>query len=99
MLPSKAVRHSEDAKDFGRQFLRIVERQSRGEWVPARDVFKAAILEHSDNPYVAYLTENTARQIKVTHVVEERRAAEFPGIERRKDGTHQGARVYYRTTI
>ncbi|WP_150126072.1 hypothetical protein [Brevundimonas sp. LM2] len=97
MSSTEAVRRSEEAKEFGRQFLRIVERRSRGDWIPARDVFKAAVLEHADNPYVTYLTENTARQIKVTYVVEERRAAEFPGIERRKDGTHQSGRVYYRT--
>jgi len=94
---SKAMRHSEAAREFGRHFLRIAERRSDGAWVAARDIFKATVSENPDNDYVTYILEKSARQIKVTYVVEERRESEFPHIERRKDGTHQSARVYYRT--
>ena len=90
------MRHSEAAKEFGRHFLRVIERKSNGEWVRAREAFTATMKELEDNAYVVYIKEVTARQIKVTYVVEERREKEFPHIERRKDGTHQSAPVYYR---
>jgi hypothetical protein len=92
------MRHSQAAREFGRDFLRTVEQMSGGEWVAGRDVFTATIGANPENDYVRYITENTARQIKVTFVVDDCMRDEFPYIEKKKVGPQQQARVYFRTT-
>ena len=85
------------ADDFAGSMLRIVERESKGEWFPARDAFRRAIAAGKDHPYVKYLAGNRARQIGVTAALRRVLDRDFPHIERIKHGQHRGGRVYFRT--
>lgn len=79
--------------DFARSMLSIVQRHKG--WVASRDLFNWARTEFSDNPYVAYMAENSARQIPLTKALSDV-LPEFPAVEYRKEGTGQSDRIYYR---
>ena len=86
-----------DAQDFARLMLRTVERLGeRGEWVPAREVFERTVAEHPDHPYLGHIAAKPGRRIGLSATLERLRAAEFPKIERRKDGPRRNAPVLYR---
>ena len=55
----------------------------------------AVDVEDADNPYAVWMQGNSARQIPLTKALDDV-LPEFPDVERRKDGTGQGDRVYYR---
>lgn len=79
--------------EFARQMLRIVGRGRTLQWQEGRAVFERAVLENGDNPFVAWMKGNTARQIPVTKALEQV-LPEFPDIERDKDT--QSGRVSWR---
>jgi hypothetical protein len=79
--------------EFARQMLRIVERGPPRQWQEGRSIFNKAVVENADNPFVAWMKGNTARQIRITKALEEV-LPEFPNIEREKDV--QSGRVSWR---
>lgn len=81
--------------EFARAMLRMVERERPLQWVASRDLFQKAKVEHADNPFAIWMGGNTARQIPLTKALSDV-LPEFPRLEWRKDGSEQGARVYYR---
>ena len=85
----------EHQREFARSMLSLVRRYPSGQWVASRDLFIRAKQEFSANPYVAHIEENSARSINLTNALDEVRQ-EFPGLERRKDGSAQGSPVFYR---
>lgn len=90
-----AAWQTEPAREFGRLFLQIVADESNGEWLAYRDVYDRVVRENADNWYVSYLSDKPARRAKVKYVILEAMAG-FPGMERRKDGDGQTARVWFR---
>ena len=80
---------------FARSMLGLMEGYPVGQWVASRDLVKRAQTEFSDNPYVAYCEGNSARLIPLTKALEEAQR-EFPNLERRKDGSAPGDRVFYK---
>lgn len=86
---------SDAAREFGRQFLKIVASESRGQWLPYRAIYDRTVGENADNAYVRYLAAKPARRAKIKYVIRDAMTS-FPGIERRKDGDHQSALVWYR---
>lgn len=81
--------------EFARSMLALVAEYPRGQWVASRDLYVRAKERFADNPYVGYVEENSARAIPLTKALESVRD-EFPGLEHRKDGSAQGAPVFYR---
>jgi hypothetical protein len=79
--------------EFARQMLRIVERGPLRQWQEGRSIFNKAVVENADNPFVAWMKGNTARQIPITKALEDV-LPEFPHIEREKDV--QSGRVSWR---
>jgi hypothetical protein len=79
--------------EFARQMLRLVERAPPRQWQEGRSIFNRAVAENADNPFVAWMKGNTARQIPVTKALEDV-LPEFPNIERNKD--LQSGRVSWR---
>ena len=80
--------------EFARSMLGLMDRYPAGQWVAARDLFARAELEFADNPYVTYFQAHGARRAPLTKALE-KALAEFPMLERRKDGPAQGASVFY----
>jgi len=86
-----------DAEDFARALFRLVEhRGRRGEPVAQREVLEKTIAALPEHPYVRYIQEKPARRARLAEVAERIRAAEFPHIERLRDGTRRGAPVYFK---
>ena len=86
-----------DAQDFARLMLRTVERLGHGgEWVPAREAFDRTVAEHPDHPWLGHIAAKPGRRIGLSATLERLRAAEFPNIERRKEGPGRNAPVLYR---
>ena len=86
-----------DAQDFARLMLRTVERLGQGgEWVSAREAFERAVAEHPDHPYLGHIAAKPGRRIGLSATLERLRAAEFPSLERRKQGPRRNAPVLYR---
>lgn len=81
--------------DFARAMLGKLDREPALRWVAARDLFNRARCENADSPFAAWMEGNSARQIPLTKALEDV-LAEFPEVERRKDGVGQGDRVYFR---
>ncbi len=79
--------------EFARQMLRIVERAPARQWQEGRSIFNRAVAENADNPFVAWMKGNTARQIPITKALGDV-MPEFPNIEREKDV--QSGRVSWR---
>jgi hypothetical protein len=77
--------------------LRIVMRGD-DQWMPARDIFKQALLEEEMSPFVVWMRGNSARAMPVTKALGDV-ISEFPQIERKKEGSAQGARVYFRRKV
>lgn len=81
--------------EFARAMLRKAREGRPGQWIPAINLFDRTRLEQADNPWVGWMEENSARRMPLTaslHAAE----AEFPDVERRKEGLGQSERVYYR---
>jgi hypothetical protein len=90
-----------ETEDFARRMFRLVEQRAAAgaggaEWLAARDAFEQTVAAHPDHAYVAYLAGHRARRAGFVAVAERIRAAEFPQIERRKQGTARNAPVLYR---
>jgi hypothetical protein len=77
-------------------FLRYVRANGYTNWVPGIEAFNAAVNQCRDLPWVRYTRENPKARAAITAVIERLRQSEFTDIERRKDGTTQTARVYFR---
>lgn len=94
---AQATGMSTHGEALARAMLRIIERRSAaGGWVWAENAFQVALTECRANPYVAYVAEDPARRTHFADILETLRAAEFPHLEQRTDGTWQGARTYFR---
>jgi len=86
-----------DAEDFARLVLRTVERLGQGgEWVSAREAFERTVADHPDHPWLGHIAAKPGRRIGLSAITERLRAAEFPSIERRKEGPRRNAPVLYR---
>jgi hypothetical protein len=85
------------AKEFARHFLQIVEAESKDKWLAYWDLYNRTIAELPTNAYVQYLERKPARRAKVKYVLLAQ-MYEFPGLQRRKDGDHQSAPVWFRLT-
>ena len=96
-VPPMVAWQSDAAREFGRLFVQIIADESGGEWLAYRDLYDRVIAENPDNWYVTYLSEKPARRAKVKYVILEAMAG-FPGVERRKEGDGQTARVWFRQT-
>ena len=96
--PSEPIARSEAAQEFGRQFMRNVERMAADRWVRSIDVYRRTIDELPNNAYVRHIQEKSARAMTVTAVIERIREAEFPHLEREKRGSYSAAPVFYRVS-
>jgi len=86
-----------DIEKVSRSLLRYVRRKGeKGDWVPAKDAFKAAIKKHSALEWAHYIEIHPKAKIVVTSAVEKLMKSEFRDIKRKKRGTYRGAPVFFR---
>jgi hypothetical protein len=87
-----------DAEEFARLMLQTLEqRGARGEWVSLRELFEQTAALHPQHAYVGLVAAKPARRGALSPLLERLRAAEFPQIERRKEGDKPGDAVLYRS--
>jgi len=84
-----------DAEEFARLMLQTLEQ--RGEWVSLRELFERTAARHPQHAYVGLVAAKPARRNALSPLLERLREAEFPQIERRKEGDKPGAAVLYRS--
>jgi hypothetical protein len=87
-----------DAEDFARLMLHTIERRGpEGDWIAARELFEETAERHPEHAFVALVALKPARRSALGATLERVRAAEFPAIERRKDGGKRNAATLYRS--
>lgn len=86
---------SADAAAFGRHFFKLVRAEPAGAWVRYRDVYNRTVGDLPANAFVQWLAGHPKRRTKVQHVLAIAQAS-LPEVERRKEGTAQSSRVWYR---
>jgi hypothetical protein len=87
-----------DAEDFARLMLQTLEqRRPEGEWIAVRELYEQTAARHPAHAYVGLVAAKPARRNALTSTLERLRAAEFPDIERRKDGGKRHAAALYRS--
>jgi hypothetical protein len=87
-----------DAEDFARLMLQTLEQRGpEGEWIAVRELYEQTAARHPAHAYVGLVAAKPARRNALTSTLERLRAAEFPDIERRKDGGKRHAAALYRS--
>jgi hypothetical protein len=72
--------------DLARAFCRIArERSTEGEWVWARDVYYASLAQCPMNQFVVKIRTTDFQPRRLTRVIGDVMAAEFPDLEKKKD--------------
>jgi hypothetical protein len=84
-----------DAEDFARLMLQAIEQ--RGPEGAVRELYEQTAARHPAHAYVGLVAAKPARRSALSSTLERLRAAEFPGIERRKDGGKRNATALYRS--
>lgn len=87
-----------DAEEFARLMLQTLERRgARGGWVTLRELFDQTAAGHPQHAYLALVAAKPSRRGGLSAVLERLREAEFPDVERRKDGEGRSAALLYRS--
>ena len=86
-----------DAEEFARLMLRTLEQGgAQGDWTTLRELFDLTAARHPQHAYVGLVAAKPVRRSALSAPLERLREAEFPQIERRRDGHQRGAAVLYR---
>jgi hypothetical protein len=87
-----------DAEEFARLMLQTLERRgAQGGWVTLRELFDQTAVRHPQHAYVGLVAAKPSRRSTLSPLLERLREAEFPQIERRKEGDGRSAAVLYRS--
>jgi hypothetical protein len=87
-----------DAEEFARLMLQTLERRgAEGDWVTLRALFDQTAARHPGHAYLGLVVAKPARRSALSGLLERLRDAEFPHVERRKDGDGRNAAVLYRS--
>jgi len=72
--------------DLARAFCKIVRKRStEGEWVWARDVYYTSLAQCPTNQFVIKITTTDFQPRRLSRVIEDVMAAEFPDLEKKKE--------------
>jgi len=86
-----------DAEEFARLMLQTLECGREGDWVTVRELFDRTAARHPGHAYAGLVAAKPARRNALSATLERLRQAEFPHVERRKDGEKRSAAVLYRS--
>lgn len=89
-----------DAEDFARLMLQTIEQQGEGGvWIAVRELYEQTAARHPEHAYVGHVAAKPARRSALNATLERLREAEFPHLERRKDGKGNAPALYRKARV